>query len=205
MTVIYPIPGYPSVILAQNGEQVTIRPMESDDGDALLSFFQRIPEEDRAYLKEDVTSPWIIKEWTDHLDYSRVLPLLAIIGDRIVANATLHRRRPLVRKHVGEIRVVVDPEFRNQGIGRNLLRMLLEIAEFRQLEKVIIEIVADKEESARRTAEILGFTPATVLKGHIRDLDGSSHDLVVMELPNVTQALGTEWEAQLMALEGTYY
>ena len=179
--------------------------MEPGDGDALLKFLRRIPEEDLAYLKEDVTSADVIQGWTEHLDYSRVLPLLAMKGDRVIADGTLHRRRPIARRQVGEVRVVVDPEFRNQGIGRNLLRKLLEIAEFRQLEKVIIEIVADKEEPARRTAEILGFSKAAVLTGHIRDLDGTPHDLVVMELPNVTQALGTEWEAQLMALEGTYF
>ena len=162
MTLTYPIQGYPTVILTEDKEQIPVRPMEPGDAEALLKFFLRIPEEDRVYLKDDVTSPDVIKQWAERLDYTRVLPLLAILEGRIIADGTLHHRRSAARKHQGEVRMVVDPEFRNRGLGRSLIRKLVEIAADRGLESVIFEVVADRQESARRAAQLLGFENAAV-------------------------------------------
>lgn len=182
ITVTYPIPGYPTVILTEKGEQIPVRPMEPGDADALLEFFRRIPEEDRAYLKDDVTSPDLIKQWTEHLDYTRVVPLISVLDGKIIADSTLHRRRPAARRHVGEVRVVVDPEFRDRGLGRNLLRKLVDIAADRGLESVIFEVMTDREEPARRTAQLMGFEAIAVLPRHSQDLDRTRRDLTVMEL-----------------------
>lgn len=191
------IPGYPTVALTSDGEQVTIRLMVPEDKDALLEFFRRIPEEDRFYLKEDVTSATVIGRWADNLDYSRALPLLAISNGRIVADGTLHFRRAGARRHVGEVRVVVDPEYRNRAIGRMVLRKLAEIARYKGLKKLVAEVVAVKEEAAEETARVLGFTRIAVLTDHIRDINGESHDLVILEqevrkrTPDSTTAPGT--------------
>ena len=182
MATVYSLPGYPTMWLTNDGEQVTIRPMVTADEHALLEFFRRVPAEDRLYLKEDVTSPAVIRRWAQQLDYNWVLPLLALKDSRIVGDGTLHHSRRGVRKHIGEVRIVVDPEFRNRGVGRGLLHKLIDIARERGLEKLILEIVLDAEEAARRTAQILGFVPVAILPGHIRDSDGTYHDLMIMEL-----------------------
>src|SRR5512145_2776296 len=106
MTTIYPIPGYPTVYLTTDGAQMTIRPMVPEDQDALLDFFRSIPEEDRFYLKDDVTDPKTIERWARTLDYSRALPLLALLDGKIVGNGILHHRRAGARRHLGEVRVV---------------------------------------------------------------------------------------------------
>lgn len=180
--VVYPLQGYPAVQAIEGGDEVTIRPMVPEDRDRLLEFFRRIPEEERFYLKEDVTSARVIQQWAENLDYGRTLPLLAFKGERIVADATLHHRRAGARRHVGEVRIVVDPAYRNRGIGRALLHRLIEIARDKGLERLVFEVVAQKEEAARRTAQVLGFVPVAVLMHHVRDMDGTPHDLVIMEL-----------------------
>ena len=98
VSTTYPIPGYPTVHLTNGGVQITIRPMVPEDGDDLLDFFQRIPAEDRFYLKEDVTDPKVIARWAEGVDYTRALPLLAIMDNKIVADATLHRSRAGARR-----------------------------------------------------------------------------------------------------------
>ena len=192
-TVTWPIPGYPTVVLTEDRRQISVRPMEAKDEGALLAFFQRVPEEDLRYLKEDVVSPGVIHGWAEDLDYRRVIPLLALAGDRVIADATLHRRRQVARRHVGEVRVVVDPEFRNRGLGRNLLLKLVEVAGTLGLKKVLFEVVAEREEPARKAAQLLGFAPVGVFPGHICDRDGSLHDLIVMEV-NVSGLIAAdEW------------
>jgi L-amino acid N-acyltransferase YncA len=156
--------------------------MVPTDKDALLDFFRRIPQEDRIYLKEDVTSPKVIEQWAANLDYSRALPLLAIMDGKIVGDGTLHHRRAGARRHIGEVRIVVDPEYRNRGVGRGLLHKLIEIAVDKGVEKLMFEVVVDTEPAAKHTAQILGFVPVAVLPAHVKDYCGNSHDLMIMEL-----------------------
>jgi len=181
-TIVYPLPGYPSVYLTEDSQQITIRPMVPGDEKGLLDFFRRIPQEDRFYLKEDVTSPDVIKRWSESLDYSRALPLLAIMDGKIVADGTLHHRRAGARRHIGEVRVVVDPAYRNRGVGRGLLHKLVEVARDKGVEKLMFEVVADTEEAAKHTAQVLGFVPIAALPGHVKDYCGNRHDLIIMEL-----------------------
>ncbi len=185
-TIVYSVPGFPRIKLDENGEQFLIGPMLPSDADSLLEFFERIPAKDRFYLKEDVTSPEVIAQWIMNMDYRRTMPLLAIKDDRIIGDGTLHHRRAGARKHIGEVRVVVDPEYRNQGVGRALLRELVEVARDRNLERLIFEVVADEEEAAKHTAGVIGFKPLAILPGYIKDYDGGCHDLIIMEMPLIT-------------------
>ena len=195
-TTIYPIPGYPTVYLTSDGAQMTIRPMVPEDQDALLDFFRRIPPEDRFYLKEDVTDPKIIARWVQTLDYSRVLPLLAFLDGTIVGDGTLHHRRAGARQHLGEVRVVVAPAYRNRGVGRGLLHKLIDIAGEKGLKQLMFEVVADTEPAARHTAQVLGFVPVAVLPAHVRDLSGTSHDLLIMERRLLDPGLSADGEVE---------
>ena len=178
----YELTGFPTVRLTSESEEYGVRPMEAGDSQALLEFFQRVPESDRYYLKEDVTSPDVIERWCEELDYRRVIPLLATKGARIIGDATLHRSRSMARRHIADVRVVVDPEYRNKGVGRGLLRCLGDVASQSDIVRLRFEVVAGREEPARRTAMALGFVPVAGLPDYIRDSDGTLHDLLIMDL-----------------------
>ena len=195
-TTIYPIPGYPTVYLTADGAQMTIRPMVPADQDALLDFFRSIPPEDRFYLKEDVTDPKVLERWAQTLDYSRALPLLAILDGKIAGDGTLHHRRAGARKHVGEVRVVVAPAYRNRGVGRGLLHQLIDIAGDMGLKQLIFEVVAETEQAARHTAQLLGFVPVAVLPAHVCDACGNPHDLIIMERRILDPGLSADGEVE---------
>jgi L-amino acid N-acyltransferase YncA len=195
-TTIYPIPGYPTTYLTADGAPMTIRPMVPEDQRDLLSFFRRIPHEDRFHLKEDVTDPKIIERWALTLDYSRVLPLLAFLDGKLVGDGTLHHRRAGARQHVGEVRVVVDPAYRNRGVGRGLLHKLIEIAGDKGLKKLTFEVIAEVEEAARHTAQVLGFVPVATLPGHVLDARGAPHDLLIMERRLLDPGLSGDGEVE---------
>ena len=195
-TTTYPIAGYPTVYLTADGAQMTIRPMVPEDQDALLDFFRRIPPEDRFYLKDDVTDPTIIARWAQTLDYSRVLPLLAFLDGAIVGDGTLHHRRAGARQHLGEVRVVVAPASRNRGVGRGLLHNLIDIAGDKGLQQLLFEVVADTEQAARHTAQVLGFVQVAVLPAHVRDSSGNPHDLIIMERRLLDPGLSADGEVE---------
>ncbi|MCH7744825.1 MAG: GNAT family N-acetyltransferase [Chloroflexi bacterium] len=178
----YSMTAYPKTMELLDGQTMTIRPMVSSDRDALLKFFLRVSEEDRYYLKEDVTSPEVIKQWAENLNYARALPLLVLLDGEIVADGTLHRRRAGARKHIGEIRVVVDAEYRSKGVGTALIRELITIAKDADLENLIFELVAEEQAPAVRAAESLGFVRLATLPNHVRDFHGKPDDLLILEL-----------------------
>ncbi|MDO8531909.1 MAG: GNAT family N-acetyltransferase [Dehalococcoidia bacterium] len=181
-----PVPrlsAYPKEISLRDGSTVTLRPMEQTDNDKLLSFFLSVSEDDRYYLKEDVTSPKVIERWAKELDYNRALPLLAFADGRVVADATLVRHRSGARRHIGEVRILVEPGYRNRGLGTLLLNELVMIAYHTGLERLTIEAVAEREETAIQTAERVGFVRLALLPQHCKDSAGKPQDLVILELP----------------------
>ena len=196
MTTIYPITGYPTVYLTTDGAQMTIRPMLPEDEEHLLQFFRSIPAEDRFYLKDDVTDPKVVERWAQTLDYSRVVPLLAFLDGKIVGDGTLHYHRAGARKHVGEVRVVVAPGYRNQGVGRGLLHKLIDLAGDQGLKKLLFEVVADTEPAARHTAQVLGFVPVATLVGQVRDRNGTAHDVVLLERTLLDPGLWSDGEVE---------
>jgi L-amino acid N-acyltransferase YncA len=181
---VFEISMYPRKVTLRDGTALTLRPMRQEDEGPLLSFFLQIPEDERWFLKEDVTSPRVIHEWTTDIDYKRALPLLAFDEEgKIIADAALVRRRGGSRGHVAEVRVVVGQEFRQRGLGVVLVRELCDIANDAGLEKVIAEMASEAQQDAIEAFEWLGFYKIATLEGMVKDQSGREQDLVIMVMP----------------------
>jgi RimJ/RimL family protein N-acetyltransferase len=171
--------GYPKDVTLRDGASVSIRPIEPDDGEALAGFYRELPEEDRLFLREDVTRP----EWSDEfirsVDFDRVFSLLAEHQERVVGNATLYRSRHGWSAHVAEIRIAVARPFQHHGLGTALASQLVRHATSLGLEKIVAHVV-DNQVGAKRAFEKLGFHKDAVLRGHVKDIRGVTRDLVVM-------------------------
>ena len=173
---------FPKNFNLDDGTAVELRPLGENDHEALHGFFSRIPEEDLYYLKDDVTDLAVIREWTHNINHERVIALEAIVDGEIVCDATIHRTRAFSRRHIGELRVVVDPRFRQRGLGSHVIRELLDIAKELNLYKVYIDLVTRREEAAIKFAERMGFERVATLPARIMDYYGGYHDVVVMEV-----------------------
>src|SRR5687767_4127070 len=97
-----PLKRYPKSL----ADRIQIRPLKAADEGVLLEFFKRIPIEERQLFKDDVTQTSVIRGWIKNLDYTNILPLLVFEGERVVADATLHRDRRGWARHVAKIRLV---------------------------------------------------------------------------------------------------
>jgi ribosomal protein S18 acetylase RimI-like enzyme len=172
---------YPQLWELEDGTEVTVRPMVKEDRDKLAEFFKRIPDQELRVLKDDVTGGTVIDQWAQSLDYDRVLPLVVEIGGRIIADATLHRRRQGWRRHLGGVRVVVDPEFRHRGLASRLLAELAEVASREGLMRLYVELPAD-DKPAIELFRARGFKEVARFGDYILDRKGKYHDLVVLHL-----------------------
>src|SRR5580700_1046346 len=145
-----------------------IRPTETGDRPALSRFFDRIPESDRTFLKEDVGDPRVIEDWV-RPGTGRTVAMQDGEVARLVGWSS----------HVGEVRLVVDPDHRGQGIGRRLAqRALLDAVEM-GLKKLVVEVIADQG-ALIAMFRGLGFEPEALLTDHVRDRSGHTRDLIVL-------------------------
>ncbi|MBI4310928.1 MAG: GNAT family N-acetyltransferase [Chloroflexi bacterium] len=160
---------------------VILRPMVAQDEDALLAFFQGIPEEERYFMREDAASPGVVRRWATGLDYDLVLPLLAFVEGAIVGDVTLARDPSPARRHVGHLSVCVHPGYRGLGLGTIMMHHMMVLANERGMEALTFEAVADHEEHAIRSAIWLGFSQAARLRGAAKDAEGKKYDVIVME------------------------
>ncbi|MDA0988297.1 MAG: GNAT family N-acetyltransferase [Chloroflexi bacterium] len=182
MTLLLEIESYPKTIVLRDGTKVELRPLEQGDKVQLHRFFQRIPEEDKYYLKGNVVAPEVIREWTSNIDFEKVIPIVAVMDGEIIADASLHRSRAPARRLIGELRIVVDPAYREIGLGGRLIRELLDIAVYLGLHKATFELVDRREESAINAAESMGFKEVAALQERIVDMWGNHQDLILLEL-----------------------
>ena len=170
---------YPKKVKLRDGTPIVLKPFERKDKDALLLFFQKLPEEDRLFLKDDVTDPAMVNRWAIELNYDKVFPILAWKGTEVVADATLHKNTGGWMKHVGTIRVVIAREIQRQGMGSILANELFLHALKSGLEKIVAEMM-ETQEGAKKVFEKLGFKQEAVLRGHVRDQTGVRHDLLIL-------------------------
>jgi len=183
MATTYAIAAYPKEITLREKSLVSIRPLVREDGEALREFFLRIPDDERYFLKDDVTSRATIQQWIERLDYDRALPLVAIASGSIVGEAVLVRRRGNARSHVCELRATVAPAWRDKGLGTALIRELCDIANDAELDKALFEVVDDCQTGAADAARAMGFVTAGRIEGGARDIDGHLHDITLLAMP----------------------
>ena len=151
-----------------------IRPIEAGDSPALSHFFERIPESDRTFLKEDVGDPRVLAEWVQP-DTGRTI---AVEDGQVVGALAVV---PLVgwSSHVGEVRLVVDPDHRGRGIGRRLAHQAVLDAVDMGLGKLVVEVISDQAPLIAMFRG-LGFEPEALLTDHVRDRSGQTRDLIVL-------------------------
>ena len=172
---------YPKEAVLRDGRRVLIRPFSARDPKALFKFFHRLPAEVRRFAWDNIDDPELVESWGRHLDYAKVLPLVALDGKRIVADATLHRRDRGPLRRVGRINWLMDPEYRGQGLGTTLVNDFIAIARSQGLRCLTCMLVSDLEADAVATLRELGFDEYPI-PAYGTDPDGAQHDMVKLVL-----------------------
>ncbi|HUJ12402.1 MAG TPA: GNAT family N-acetyltransferase [Thermoanaerobaculia bacterium] len=171
---------YPQEAVLRDGTRVMLRPFGEHDVDALYDFFHRLPDNYKRFAWDMVDNRALIEQWGQNIDFAKVFPLLALKGNEILADATLHRLGGPLRL-VGRIKWMLNPQFRGRGLGTLLVNHLIDIARDRGLRHVNAMLISDLEADAVRTLENLGFK-AFPQPGYGTDPDGNQHDMTKLIL-----------------------
>ena len=170
---------YQKKVSLKDGTKILLRPMVQTDKEALYEFFKAVSEEEARYLRDDVKSRLLIESWAKNLDYSRTLPILALKGDLIIADATINRRQFGWKWHLGTVRIFVHNDYRNLGLGEIMVDELVRIAYRLGIEKLVLEI-PDTNTAVINTFTKVGFHRAALIPNMVKDRQNMPVDLAVM-------------------------
>jgi GNAT superfamily N-acetyltransferase len=174
---------YPQEATLRDGRRVLIRPFNERDSEILYSFFQRLPMQQRRFAWDRIDDRALIESWSRNIDYGKALPLLALAGHEIVADATIHRRDAGPLRLVGRIKWLIDPKWRGVGLGTLLVNHFIRIGRENGLRHLTAMLISDLEADAVAVLKGLGFD-SYVIPGYGADPDGNQHDMtkLIMKL-----------------------
>lgn len=163
----------------KDGTRVSIRNLTLNDLDNLMKFYRVLPEDDRKYLRVDVTDRKVVEQRIRLMESGNVVRIIALHEDEIIADGALELFLDKWRKHQGELRVIVAPGFQRKGLGTILMRELYFLAAQRKVEMLIVRMMRPQK-AARNICRRLGFREELLIPDYLRDLTGATQDMVVM-------------------------
>lgn len=168
------------ILTLKDGVSVLVRAMTPDDKKRLVELFAPVSEEDLRYLRDNVRDPALVESWFEDLDYNRVLPLIALVKDQVVGQATLHFRSGPER-HIGEVRIFLAKNFRRRGLGTRMLNTLIDLARRQDLDILLAEVVADQSKVIK-AFQNLGFELRCTFDDYFMLPDGDTRDVAMLFL-----------------------
>lgn len=169
---------YRHLITLPDGMRALLRPLIAKDSDALVALFCNLATEETQYFRSNIADPQIVAAWAEKPDYANVFPLVAVVGDRIVGNSTLHLGKGFTR-HTAELRIFLAKEFRRQGVGSAMIKAQLDIARKLGLHQVICEIVESRPQVIHAFGR-LGFERQFAFKDLFMTPEGETLDMIVL-------------------------
>jgi L-amino acid N-acyltransferase YncA len=176
--------------------EVLIRDLRPDDLDRSLAFFRALPAEDRTYLRNDVTEREIVRERIASLATGRIVRLVAVVDDEIVADGSLETEGYSWKNHVAELRLIVARSYQRKALGMLLARELYLLAASKRVEEIVVKVMRPQA-AALKIVKRLGFRREIVLPDYVKDTGGRKHDLIVMrcELQRLIDEMGNYFAA----------
>ena len=153
--------------------------MSRVDEASVLSFARKLPTHDLLFLPRNISQPKVLSAWINEIERGAISSLLAIKAGAVVGCGTLVRDPHSWSPHVAEIRMVVSQDVRGLRVGRALSQETFALALSAGLEKLSAQMTVDQQ-AAIALFESLGFKAEALLRDHVRDVDGKTHDIVVL-------------------------
>jgi RimJ/RimL family protein N-acetyltransferase len=162
-----------------NGKIVALRLLKEADKKALLDFANSLPEEDLLFLSFDITQEKVINDWIKKVREGLWYTIVAEANGKLVGHGSLLRTEQIWSRHLGEIILLIAPEFRGKGLGSILANEIFDKAREIGLMKVVARM-ASEQKSAIAVFEKLGFKAEALLGDYVIDRRNRTLDLIAM-------------------------
>ena len=169
---------YPCTIDCQ-GTKVELSRLASTDESELQAFANALPVHDLLFLSRDIQEPKVVSAWVNSIENGDITSVVARLDDQIIGTTAIVTDKHTWSSHVGEIRVLVGANARDIGLGRLLIQESFLLGLDLGLEKLTAQMTVDQD-AATKVFEEMGFRTEALLKDHVKDREGTKHDIIVL-------------------------
>ncbi len=170
------------------GSKIEFRAIARGDLDEACRFYKDLPEQDRKYLRFDVTDREAVDQRIRLNErWGKLRRLVAVEKGRIIGTGVLELHEGW-KGHVAEMRLIVGQDQRRKGLAKLIAGELFKIAAAEQVEEIVVQMM-QPQDAAHGIFKRLGFRDEIVLRDHVRDQTGAKQDLRIMRCP-----LKTLWQ-----------
>lgn len=169
--------------VARNDKKVILRKPRWEDLDDLLDFINSLVEEGADIMLEgpvtrEEEADWLGKRLAS-IEKREIIGVVAEVDGKVVGNSEVGRRRGSY-SHVGILGIAVKSRYRGIGIGRELMKTLIEESRKAGLKVLVLEVF-DSNKPAKSLYTKKGFKDAgKIPKGVLKK--GKYIDLLRMTL-----------------------
>ena len=181
-SVEVPVVAVDKKVTLKDGRAVTIRSMRPDDVQRSFEFFCGLPEEDRKYLRVDVTRRDLVERRTLEAGERGIRRLVAVHDDEIAADGALELEGHGWGDNVAEVRLIVGRAWQRLGLGLLVARELFHLAASHRVDRIVARLMRPQV-GAHRIFRRLGFNEEFLIPEHVRDQSGVWQDLIIMRCP----------------------
>ena len=163
---IRPYPAqYAGEIALKDGTSVPVRPIRPEDEPGLIAFHQTLSDNTVAlrYYRPFDLSQRVAHERLQRIvfnDYDREIALVALSGGKVIAVGRLGKTNvgpTAVGGAEGRFSLLISDEYQNRGLGTQLLKRLIAVAEGEGLTRLSADVLAQNT-PMQHVARKLGFT-----------------------------------------------
>ncbi|MGV0035627.1 MAG: GNAT family N-acetyltransferase [Candidatus Azotimanducaceae bacterium WSBS_2022_MAG_OTU7] len=169
---------YPKTVECK-GEGIELVRLDSLETDAVKSFTDQLEDEDLLFLARDIREPKVVEAWSRKLETGDIITIAAMRQDEIVGITAVIQDKLSWSPHVGELRILVRPDARALGLGRNLIQESFLMGLDMELEKLTVRMLLSQER-AITVLEEMGFKIEAMFRDHVKDRSGKKFDLLIM-------------------------
>jgi L-amino acid N-acyltransferase YncA len=171
---------YPQT-LNLGGYEVEIRNFTHADEHAMLAFARSLSPHDLLFMRRRISEPKVVAAWIKETEAGNFPTLVAVEKASIVGCVAILRDPLSWSPHVAEMRLVVAAQMRGNGLGKALTQEALMLAVGAGVDKLMAYMTADQR-AAIAVFEEIGFKAEAVFRDHVKDVQGTKHDVVVLSL-----------------------
>ena len=154
---------------AKDGQEVILRSLKWEDLDNCLTLINALIEEQADIILGDPISRDAEIEWLSKrlatIERGDVVQIVAEVNKRMIANSELQIKTGL-RSHVGDMGIIVLKEYRDIGIGTEMLKQLIVQARERGV-KIVTLGVFETNTRSKHVYDKLGFRECGRIPGEI--------------------------------------
>lgn len=147
---------------AKGGRIAILREPRWEDLGDLVDFINSLVEEGADIMREAPVTREEEADWLGKLlasiEKGEIIGIVAEVAGKVVANSSVARRRALSR-HVGDLGIAIKKGYRGIGIGKELIKTLIEESRKAGL-KVLVLDVFNSNKVAKSLYEKMGFKNA---------------------------------------------